>query len=267
MSDRSKIGKWLEVQHGKIRKWASGMSHKLDPADVDDIVQTVSLELLEKDGKIDEPEAFARTLTPYRVYDVLRQRVRAPQSLQSMDEIGEHSTDLDRPINRFQKPNSAKEQCVDLWRAVGQLPKPQKAILVQRLVEGNTFAFIAAQNKLPESTARHYYAQAVEQLGRILKCVCLSGTVTDGDAKSLSSAEITARGVKMAEYRRTLTDEHGQFSMVLLQKGQYSLRSKKTGYKDDLRYLELKKDVQLPAIVLARADQTVEALEGSSLND
>jgi len=266
-SNTSNIGKWLEVQHNKIRKWASGISHKLNAADLDDVVQTVSLELLKTESAINEPEALARTLTTYRVIDLLRQRAKAPENFECADDPTDITSSSERRIGFLRRPSSGKEQCMDLWKAVGQLPDPHKTILIQRWIEGNTFAYIAIDNKLPESTARHYYGEAVEQLGRILKCVCLSGGVTDDDTKSLSAAAVIARGVKVPDYRRTLTDGHGQFSMVLLQKGQYSLRTRKTGYKDDARYLELNKDIHLSAIVLARAEETVEALRGGSHND
>jgi hypothetical protein len=55
--------------------------------------------------------------------------------------------------------------------------------------------------------------------------------------------------------------------MVLLQKGQYSLRAVKAGFTSMARHLELSRDVQLPAIVLARSQQIVEAWKGSSRDE
>jgi RNA polymerase sigma factor (sigma-70 family) len=267
MPNRSTIRKWLEGQHGKIRKWASAMSHKLDSADVDDVVQTVSLELLIKDKKIKQPEAFARSLTAYRVYDLLRQRAKAPRSLEPEEDPGQPDSFSGRSLRVLQKPDCSKERCLDFWKAMSQLSSLHQSILLQRLVEERTFAAIANQQRLPESTVRHHYSEAVEQLGKSLHYVTLTGVVTDDDAKSLAAVEVTARGVRIQEYRRTTTDRHGQFCMVLLQKGRYSLRAVKAGFTSMVRHLDLYRDIQLPAIVLARAHQIVEAWKGSSRDE
>lgn len=254
MPNRSKISEWLEVQHGKIRKWASGMSHKLDAADVDDVVQTISLELLEKDGEIGEPEAFARALTPYRVYDVLRQRRRAPQSLELADETGEFNATFERRTDVLQKPNTASERCLDLWNAVAKLSELHRTILLLRWVEGKTFAAISNHLKLPETTTRYYFQEAVEAVGRILKYTTLSGVVTDEVANALKAADVSARGIKIQEYRRVQTDRHGQFAIIFLETGEYVLNTWKTGFVSDRRHVALAKDIYLPSIVLRRAE-------------
>jgi RNA polymerase sigma factor (sigma-70 family) len=266
MSNRSKISEWLEVQHGKIRKWASGMSHKLDAADVDDVAQTILLELLEKDGKIGDPEAFARSLTPYRVYDVLRQRRRAPQSLELTDETGEVSNTFERSFNILQKPTSARERCLDLRNAVGKLSEPHRAILLLRWVEGKTFATISNEQNLPESTARHYFQEAVKMVARTLKYVTLSGVVTDEKASVLKATNISARGMKIREYRRAQTDCHGQFAIIFLEMGEYVLNTWKTGFVNDRRHVALAKDLHLPSIVLRRAE-TSEDVTGVNARD
>jgi RNA polymerase sigma factor (sigma-70 family) len=254
MSNRGKVGKWLEVQHGKIRKWTSRMSHKLDAADVDDVVQAISLELLEKDGKIDEPEAFARALTPFRVFDVLRQRMHAPQSLELTDEPGEFNATFERRTGVLQKPNAAREQCLDLWNAVGKLSELHRVILLLRWVEGKTFAMIGNEQNLPESTARHYFQEAVGMVGKTLKYVTLSGTVTDEKVGVLKAADVSARGMKIREYRRVQTDGHGQFAIIFLETGEYVLNTWKTGFVSDRRHVALAKDTYLPSIVLRRAE-------------
>jgi len=266
MSNRSKISKWLETERGRIKRWASHVSRKLDAADVDDLVQQVSLELLSRDDEVEKPASLAKTITIWRVLDILKQRRRDPESLDFFDSDDGSNSNFERRSILFVKPSTAREQWLDIWTAIRKLSEPGKTILCKRWMEGKTFAMIAAEVKLKESTARYHFQDAFEKLSKILKCVSLSGVITDESTNPLQAANIAARGVKTPEYRKAESDSHGQFAIIFLQTGQYSVKATKTGYSKDHRYVTLTNDTQLPVIVLSRLELAEGITEVSTRN-
>jgi RNA polymerase sigma factor (sigma-70 family) len=262
MANRGKVWKWLEEQQGRIRSWIFQITHRLNSAEIDDVVQQVSLELLSYDEEIEKPEALAKTITIGRVYNALNRRTRAPLSLEDFDpEVGPSNYSIGDADAAPATRSSAREQCLDIWIAIGKLEDPQRTILCQRWAEQMTFADIAARQKMPESTVRCYYEEAVERLGRILRYVTLSGIVEDELTNRINSVEIVARGVRLQGYRKTTTDRHGQFAMIFLQPGQYSLLIRKPGYMPNQCHLDLAKDTHLPSIVLCQVRHTEEVKE------
>lgn len=109
---------------------------------------------LERDGK--PVLAWLYTVARRRLVDTAREEARRPRSLASLDEARAHAV---VPL-----PDYGEDVRSVLAAAIASLPEGQRRVVVGKLLEGRSFAELAAATRLSEAACKMRFSRGLEAL-------------------------------------------------------------------------------------------------------
>jgi RNA polymerase sigma-70 factor, ECF subfamily len=109
---------------------------------------------LERDGK--PVLAWLYTVARRRLIDAAREEARGPRGLASLDEVRAQAV--------VPQPEYGEDVRRALASAIASLPEGQRRVVVGKLLEGRSFAEIAAALQLSEAACKMRFSRGVEAL-------------------------------------------------------------------------------------------------------
>ena len=148
---------WNDVYRYLLRK-----TH--DPWRAEDLAQEV---FLEASARLEHVDCRSRPVLQWlyavahrRFVDDVRRgddRRRRSMSLETASEVEAPASEQDSDV------------AIVVGRAIGDLPKPQRDVVVRRLFEGDSFAAIAAELKTTEAACKMRFGRAVTEVRKTLE--------------------------------------------------------------------------------------------------
>lgn len=143
--DRAAVGECLAQYGGLV--WS--IAKRFEPADAEDAVQEIFLDLWKSAGRYDaslgSEATFIATITRRRLIDRRRSRRRRPAATEQINEVG------------LEDPGAQPDATADAAKAakaLGQLRPEQRQVLVLSTCHGLSHGEIAAQTGMPLGTVK-----------------------------------------------------------------------------------------------------------------
>lgn len=133
---------------------------RLQPADRDDLCQSLANRILEEGLSLESDEGVRRACA---ILCQLRKGFRRRRAVATLDEWDPPSAAADP-----QELVAAKEACTRLWEALRRLPAASHQLLSWRYLEGRSLGDTAALARMTAAATEHRLRAAREKLARLL---------------------------------------------------------------------------------------------------
>ncbi len=146
--------------------WSVASSHRLGPADAAEVVQTTWLRLLENLDRITQPERLGGWLATTARRESLRLL-----RLRSREVLTEEEAQLDRIAPTASSPEAVlldRDRDHRLWVAYACLSERCRMLLALVVVDGPSYAAVAAELGIPVGSIGPTRARCLERLRRLL---------------------------------------------------------------------------------------------------
>ena len=151
-------------QQGK-RAWVLALAIVGQLTDAEDVLQESLLKLMRKarKGSINHPAAYLRAIVRTTALDLLAKR-RSQQTIQAAVYACPEDEQLNSPLDSIQNKESVRQ----LNDALSQLPRRLAKVIIARDICQQSYAQIAENLDITQSTARIYHWRGLRQLRDIL---------------------------------------------------------------------------------------------------